>query len=224
MKPDEHSTTSPLLSATGSFVSLPCPECDGTLARRSHRSGVTEKLLSALYVYPFRCQLCGHRFFALQWGIRYHRIPVMPGGADYREYHRLPVQIPIMLSGRHGEFSGRTSDLSLGGCTMVTSGPLRDIAPLNVRLQLPCEPHPVMVDEAAVRAVQGQRIGMEFLRAAPDETQRLGRFIESMWKQSLPDCGGQPSRQDRDPAASSMAVRHRLVSSKPMGTRSMGTR
>jgi hypothetical protein len=73
MIPNDHSSTD-TLSTTGSFASVPCPACEGTLARRAHRDGLAEKMFSLLYVYPFRCQLCGHRFLTLQWGIRYHRI------------------------------------------------------------------------------------------------------------------------------------------------------
>ena len=71
---NDHSSTGTFLATTGSFVAVPCPKCGGTLARRSHRSGLAEEMLSVVYVYPFRCQLCAHRFLALQWGARYHRI------------------------------------------------------------------------------------------------------------------------------------------------------
>lgn len=80
MIPDDHSATDSALSITGRLVPVPCPKCDGTLARRSHRDGLVEQLISLMYVYPFRCQHCSHRFFALLWGIRYHRVPV-----DHRE-------------------------------------------------------------------------------------------------------------------------------------------
>jgi predicted RNA-binding Zn-ribbon protein involved in translation (DUF1610 family) len=68
-----HSSTDTPFDSTGSLVPIPCPECGGTPARRSHRNGLAEKTLGALYIYPFRCRLCGHRFFVWQWGIRYHR-------------------------------------------------------------------------------------------------------------------------------------------------------
>ena len=74
MIPNGHSSTDTMLSATGNFASVPCSACGGTLARRSHRSDLVERMLSLLYVYPFRCQSCSHRFLALQWGIRYHRV------------------------------------------------------------------------------------------------------------------------------------------------------
>jgi len=30
-----------------------------------------EYLLSIAYIYPFRCQVCFHRFRTFQWGVRY---------------------------------------------------------------------------------------------------------------------------------------------------------
>ncbi len=93
MIPNDHLSTGAPLSATGSLASVPCPECGGALARRSHRSGLAEKMLIVMYVYPFRCQLCGYRFFARQWGIRYHRISLNSGV-------RRPVGRPV----RAGQF------------------------------------------------------------------------------------------------------------------------
>jgi len=39
--------------------------------RRSSRIGAFERLISIVYVYPFRCPRCTHRFRALNWGHRY---------------------------------------------------------------------------------------------------------------------------------------------------------
>ncbi len=79
MIPNDHLSTGATFSTTGRLVSVPCPECGGTLARRSHRSGLAEEMFSLIYLYPFRCQLCAHRFFALQWGVHYHRVPQHSG-------------------------------------------------------------------------------------------------------------------------------------------------
>lgn len=51
----------------------PCPQCRKNLVRRSRRRGIYERTVSLLYVYPFRCQHCAHRFLALQWGTLYER-------------------------------------------------------------------------------------------------------------------------------------------------------
>jgi predicted nucleic acid-binding Zn ribbon protein len=31
-------------------------------------------LISLFYIYPFKCQPCGHRFRLLQWGVTYRKI------------------------------------------------------------------------------------------------------------------------------------------------------
>ena len=48
-----------------------CPACHADAVRRSGRQGVLERLLSVVYIYPFRCTRCGQRVRAMQWGARY---------------------------------------------------------------------------------------------------------------------------------------------------------
>src|SRR6266478_9749023 len=40
----------------------------------SHGKIGSERLISLFYIYPFRCQPCGHRFRLLQWGVTYTKI------------------------------------------------------------------------------------------------------------------------------------------------------
>jgi transposase-like protein len=42
-----------------------CPHCYSTDIHRSHRRNVTEQLLSALFLFPYRCQACQSRFYLL---------------------------------------------------------------------------------------------------------------------------------------------------------------
>jgi hypothetical protein len=179
---------------TGSFVSVPCPDCCGTLARRSHRNGLAETMLSAVFVDPFRCQICGRRFFALQWGLRHRWGFVNHRETDAREYHRHPVQIPALLSGRHGEYLGTTTDLSVGNCTLSASGPFHEGSRWSARLLLPSDPHPVIVSDAVVRTAHSRQIGLEFLQFASSGKQRFSRFIEATWKQAA---AGVDERQPR---------------------------
>ena len=52
-------------------VVLRCPKCGENRMHRSHRQGVREQLLRVLRIRPYRCEKCGHRFFALkQKGVR----------------------------------------------------------------------------------------------------------------------------------------------------------
>ena len=69
-----------------------CHHCGRRRARRCHRVGALERVLSAVYVYPFRCQVCGRRFRALAWGRRYVR-----RSADHREWERVAIRAPVVL-------------------------------------------------------------------------------------------------------------------------------
>jgi hypothetical protein len=42
-------------------------------AHRMPRKTILDFVLSAVYIYPFRCKSCGHQFKQMQWGIRYIR-------------------------------------------------------------------------------------------------------------------------------------------------------
>src|SRR3989442_15009775 len=74
-------------------VGVRCPRCEGQSVRRSSRVGAFERLISSLYVYPFRCQRCSHRFRALNWG---HRYPHPKG--ERRDYERVAVRLPARLT------------------------------------------------------------------------------------------------------------------------------
>ena len=80
--------------------------------RRSHRSGTAELFLSLVYVFPFRCQYCGHRFRAWRPG----RGDLKP---ERREYERIPTDITVRLSGLPGSARGRAIELSINGCTVA---------------------------------------------------------------------------------------------------------
>lgn len=52
-----------------------CPECisQGEV-RRSHRDPL-DKILSLIFLYPFRCDRCDHRFFRFQKPPYQHAMP-----------------------------------------------------------------------------------------------------------------------------------------------------
>ena len=63
-----------LSSDIASFQHEQCPSCREGKGRRSQRKNTFERFLSLAYIYPFRCQRCGYRFFKLQWGVRYKKV------------------------------------------------------------------------------------------------------------------------------------------------------
>ena len=85
----------------------------------SGRVGLGERLISLFYVYPFRCQLCSHRFKVIQWGVTYTRIE-----EDRREYERLPANFPVAFSAGAMNGQGGVLDISMGGCMFHTEARL----------------------------------------------------------------------------------------------------
>jgi DNA-binding cell septation regulator SpoVG len=60
-----------------------CPKCSSEYVKRASRVGL-ERLMSLFYIYPFRCQPCGHRFRLFQWGVTYTRIELDSRAAQKR--------------------------------------------------------------------------------------------------------------------------------------------
>jgi predicted HAD superfamily Cof-like phosphohydrolase len=52
-------------------LTMSCPRCGKSFVRRSGRKGLKERLLSLVYLYPFRCQVCANRFRAFQFRPQY---------------------------------------------------------------------------------------------------------------------------------------------------------
>jgi hypothetical protein len=152
-----------------------CPECERDFVRRAHRRGVIERLLSVAYVYPFRCQLCGHRFKALRWGTRYSRQP-----ADRREYDRLPANFPLTFRGNQVLGEGAVTDISMAGCAVETQTRLAVGAILQLQLRLPQGGPPVQVEAAIVRSINFKLAGLRFLRFEPHERERLRQFVHHL--------------------------------------------
>ncbi len=137
---------------------LSCSKCRSHIIRRSHRRGSLEHLLSFMLVFPFRCQLCDHRFLAF-YG-RMHRRP-------HREYRRLLIRLPVAFHSVdpsepiQGE--GTVVDLSINGCGIESDRLLR--RGLVLSLWIPPTPSnlPIEVNAAMVRSINGKRVGLKFL-------------------------------------------------------------
>jgi len=157
------------------MVYLICPKCSREFVKRVSRQGFKERLLSLFYIYPFRCQLCGHRFRFLQWGIRYQRIQ-----EDRREYERLPINSPVSIRGENLYSEGKAVDISLGGCTATLDTQLTAGDLCSVALYLSNELLPIRVDAAVIRTVRPNNLGIEFLRFLDNDRERLQLFIRRL--------------------------------------------
>ncbi|MGH7825624.1 MAG: PilZ domain-containing protein [Candidatus Binatia bacterium] len=152
-----------------------CPNCSKEFVKRVRPAGLVERLISLFYVYPFKCQLCAHRFRHLQSGVRYIRID-----QDRREYERMAVSFPVLISGEHCSAKGTVSDISLGGCNLTTDTELADGDILGLTLQISSEALPVIVEAAVVRNARANNAGFEFLRFVENDRDRLRIFMHAL--------------------------------------------
>lgn len=147
---------------------LRCSKCGTEIVRRSHRRGPLEHLLSLILIFPFRCQLCDHRFLAL-YG-RVHRSP-------HREYRRLPTRLPVAFHSvdplEDVRGAGTVVDLSINGCGIESDRLLR--RGLVLQLQIPPTPSnlPIEVNAAVVRSVNGNKVGLKFLKIRKSDGDHL---------------------------------------------------
>jgi PilZ domain len=149
-----------------------CPECSTVYVIRVRRQTIAERLLSLLYIYPFRCQLCGCRFKTLHWGVRYVRID-----EDARDYQRLPTNFPFTLVCEGTTIKGRVLEMSMSGCTLQTETPMRLGQIIDLKLHISKLDEPIMISSAIVRNTTTNRAGMEFLSLSQPERTRLQFFI-----------------------------------------------
>ena len=131
--------------------------------------------MSAFYVYPFRCQLCGHRFRSFQRGVRYVWVQ-----EDRREYDRIEINFPVTFSGENVSGEGMLLNLSMGGCRFTTTADLGTGMIVKLALQIPGSVPPVIVDAAVVivRKTDPGNASVEFLRWQETERERFTTFYQ----------------------------------------------
>ena len=154
---------------------LACPICSAEFVKRVTKYGFKERLLGRIGVYSFRCQICRHRFRALQRSIRYPS-----NEKDQREYERLAMNFPISFVGENIAGAGAVFDISINGCGFATDVALSAGSIMRLTLQISNELEPITIDAAVVRYVQHDRIGVEFLRVQPAEQERLQMHIRGL--------------------------------------------
>lgn len=152
-----------------------CPKCEKDYVRRASRRGLLERLLGRFYLYPFRCQLCGHRFWFRQPGVRYKRVI-----EDRREYDRIHVRYDATLAANQARSPGVVTEISMGGCTVETEARLAPKAVLGLEITTPGQARPIVIEAGVVRTVRSNSVGIEFLRFRDDERMRLQRVVQNL--------------------------------------------
>ena len=93
-------------------------------------------------------------------------------GAQRRRMKRHAIFLPVEVNGKKG-VKGLTNDLSLGGCRMNSNLDVRRGQHLTLRLHLPGQEPPIVVERAAVRWVVEKDIGLQFMSILSSERERL---------------------------------------------------
>ncbi|MEO5865357.1 MAG: PilZ domain-containing protein [Nitrospiraceae bacterium] len=155
---------------------LSCPRCQKEGLLRSHPQSPREHLASFLFVAPFRCPSCSHRFLASRLWLDHSTHPI-----DRRTHLRIPVRLYLSFSGGKVHGVGTVLDLSMGGCIVKSETQVHtdDIFYLQLSLD---DGEPPLEVAAMVHSVHARGIAFKFLRAA-QESKRLLAFIQAQ----LPD-------------------------------------
>ena len=173
--------------------------------RRSRRVGAFERALSAGYVYPFRCQLCGRRFLALQWGVRYGA-----SAGDPREFERIPVRLPAAVNSPRSRAQGTTADLSIEGCAIHVAGSFTMGDMVQVEIGLTPD-SANLTTTAVVRSVAADMVGVRFHQMSAEDRARLHRFIRELLPAAKSETGAWAAAPRRTTAVSFWLVALMLV-------------
>ncbi len=154
-----------------------CPECGMRIVRQASFRSAWEQLLRVLCIYPFRCQLCDHRFLAAFAG---------PRVDARRDYERLLVGYPASFSstvqtprGQIQDAKGTIVNLSIRGCQMRTEVPLQPGAILRLTFTPTdqADAPPIVIEQAVVRSSSGTTRGLEFIRLGAEDEKHIRQII-----------------------------------------------
>lgn len=98
---------------------------------------------------------------------------------DNRQFPRLPIEVPAVVDSDLHSGHSTVLDLSQTGAKLSCSRPFtpRDYVSLN--LSIPSREPSLRVALAAVRWVQGQTVGIEFIAIPEHDKRRLREFLDN---------------------------------------------
>lgn len=150
---------------------LRCPDCRKESVHRVPCVTLGEQVKRLLFVSPFRCEACGHRFLAFRMGRRY------PPVTDRRTHERVPVSLALAFSGGRITGEGTLVNISLGGCLIETSTPVKVDDIFHMKLFV-SDKEPAIEVAGMVRSIGAKGIGMKFVRSARED-RRLIAYLRS---------------------------------------------
>lgn len=95
-----------------------------------------------------------------------------------RSYARFLVQFPMMYLGQMASGQGIVRGLSLAGCQALGNAPAGVGQLLSLRLTLPNDQEPLVIERATVKWVNGLEFGLNFDHLVEQQATRLQQVIE----------------------------------------------
>ena len=129
-------------------------------------------MAALVFVSPFHCPSCSHRFLAPRLWDGHSHHPI-----DRREHLRIPVRLYLSFSGGKVRGEGTVLDLSMGGCIIKSETQVHTDDIFYLQLSLDESELPLEV-AGMVRSVSPRGIAFKFLRAA-QENKRLLAFVQA---------------------------------------------
>ncbi len=158
-----------------------CPQCGMWLVKQAPRRGALEAILRLIAIGPLRCQICTHRFLGVL-----RKADHKPG----REYERIPVHYQVYFRPTFAKedaqpIHGTITALSIRGCTITTRVMVPKGDCLCLQFEVTDQEHPIQIDGARVRTVNGTRLGVVFSNIRPAEEDRLRQHMMFLLQQHL---------------------------------------
>lgn len=91
---------------------------------------------------------------------------------------RVELTCKVILAGDQSRYEGRVLDVSLPGCLIECVHSLHVGDYVQLRLFFPDQARPMNVPLAAVRWVDGTKVGVEFIRSSKDDQVRLASLVQ----------------------------------------------
>ncbi len=95
-----------------------------------------------------------------------------------RQGKRVATRFEVGLLGDLVDGTGCLVDLSTTGCRLQSSEGMKPNGHIHLFLRPPHANVPVKVERAAIRWVNGQEVGLEFVRVHPEQQKRLHNLVD----------------------------------------------
>jgi len=151
-----------------------CPFCESPFIILVEPLTMLDKLASLFSYRPYHCESCKKR---------HRKKPEAgqptAGPGERRKSLRMPVQIPVTFESNEFSGEGTLTDMSMHGCSLVSTQTLR--AGVLLRLNLPAgagkKPNQTVQQLATVVGVTGNRAGLKFLAYSSNERDQLTQTV-----------------------------------------------